>query len=308
MTAELTVSLAVLFASIAVLAGTAASMVVRRHAPERKRLRDLARAPEEQRPRALRTTQLLTDAPNALAERICRILPRSATRMDQMRARLLAAGFRSQGAPVALAASQIVSSVAVGGLLLAVGGNVSVALVSMVVGFLLPDVWLAHQVTGRGAVIRNGLPDVLDLLIVCLESGCSLDQAILRSGEELAIAYKPLGEELALVANEIRAGKPRSEAFTRFAERTKVDDVRSLVAMLIQTDRYGTSIAQALRNHADLLRTRRRQRAEERAGKASVKLVFPLVLCLFPAFYLITLGPAILQFVRVFFSAVGAVE
>ena len=169
---------------------------------------------------------------------------------------------------------------------------------------------IAHDLVGgldRQAGARVVL-DVLDLLIVCLESGCSLDQAILRSGEELAIAYTPLGDELALVANEIRAGKARSEAFTRFADRTRVDDVRSLVAMLIQTDRYGTSVVQALRTHADLFRTRRRQRAEERAGKASVKLVFPLVFCLFPAFYLITLGPAILQFVRVFFAAIGSVE
>ena len=307
MNVELAVALVTLFASIAVLAGTIASAALRRHAPERRRLRDLAHAPEEE-PRPLRNTQLLTDAPNALAERICRILPRSATRMDQMRARLLAAGYRSQGAPVALAASQIVGSITVGAVVLAIGGNISLGLLAMVAGFMLPDAWLAHQVKARGRVIRNGLPDVLDLLIVCLESGCSLDQAILRSGEELAIAYKPLGDELALVANEIRAGKPRSEAFTRFAERTRVDDVRSLVAMLIQTDRYGTSIAHALRTHADLFRTRRRHRAEERAGKASVKLVFPLVFCLFPAFYLITLGPAILQFVRVFFSAMGAVD
>lgn len=307
MTPELAIGVAAIFVSVGVIAGAIASAVMRRHAPERKRIRELVRAPEPQAP-LLRDAQLLTDSPNALAQRICRVLPRSATRMDQMRARLMSAGFRSQGAPVALAASQIVASLALGTLALVVGGNLSVALLAMVAGFVLPDAWLARQVKARGRVIRNGLPDVLDLLIVCLESGCSLDQAILRSGEELAIAYKPLGEELALVANEIRAGKARGEAFTRFAERTRVDDVRSLVAMLIQTDRYGTSVAQALRTHADLFRTRRRQRAEERAGKASVKLVFPLVFCLFPAFYLITLGPAILQFVRVFFSAIGAVE
>ena len=150
---------------------------------------------------------------------------------------------------------------------------------------------------------------MLDLLIVCLESGCSLDQAVLRSGEELAITYRPLGDELALVANEIRAGTPRGDAFMHFAERTRLDDVRSLVTMLVQTDRYGTSIANALRMHADLFRTRRRQRAEENAARAGVKLVFPLVFCLFPAFYLITLGPAILQFVRVLFGTVlGAGE
>jgi tight adherence protein C len=302
---ELAISLGLVFASVAVVTGSIASAVLRHRAPERKRLRELARAPEE---RVWHERQLLTDTPNALAERICRVLPRSAERMDQMRQRLIAAGYRSPAAPILLAASQIVGSIAAGVLLLALTGNFALALFGMVAGFLLPDLWLSRQMKARGRVLRNGLPDVLDLLIVCLESGCSLDQAILRSGEELSFAYKPLGDELALVANEIRAGKPRSEAFTRFASRTRVEDVRSLVAMLIQTDRYGTSVAHALRNHADLLRTRRRQRAEERAAKASVKLVFPLVLCLFPAFYIITLGPAILQFMHVFFSAISGVE
>ena len=167
---------------------------------------------------------------------------------------------------------------------------------------------MSHQVGKRSRIIQNGLPDVLDLLIICLESGSSLDQAILKSGEELALTYRPLSDELALVANEIRAGKPRSEAFANFANRTRVEDVRSLVAMLVQTDRYGTSMGQALRTHADLFRSRRRQRAEERAAKASVKLVFPLVFCLFPAFYLITLGPALLQFARVFMNAIASIN
>jgi tight adherence protein C len=304
-TVELAIGLVLVFASVAVIAGSIASAIVRRRAPERRRLRELARAPEE---RVWREPQLVTDTPNALAERICRVLPRSAERMDQMRQRLIAAGYRSQAAPVILAASQIVGSITIGVLLLAATGNFGLCLFGMVGGFMLPDLWLTRQMKARGRVICNGLPDVLDLLIVCLESGCSLDQAILRSGEELSFAYKPLGDELALVANEIRAGKPRSEAFTRFATRTRVDDVRSLVAMLIQTDRYGTSVAQALRTHADLFRTRRRQRAEERAAKASVKLVFPLVFCLFPAFYIITLGPAILQFMQVFFAAMSGVD
>jgi tight adherence protein C len=170
----------------------------------------------------------------------------------------------------------------------------------MIAGFAMPGIWLRRQIRRRARLIRNGLPDVLDLLIVCLESGCSLDQAVLRAAEDLGIAYKALAEELGVVANEIRAGTPRAEAFRHFAERTREDEVRAFVAMLVQTDRYGTSIAPALRVHADLLRTRRRQRAEERAGKANVKLVLPLVLCLFPAFYILALGPAMLQFVRVF--------
>ena len=157
-------------------------------------------------------------------------VPRSAERMDQMRQRLVAAGYRSQAAVVVLAASQIVGALAAGTLLLLATGHVGIALIAMIAGFMAPDLWLAHHIKERGRMIRNGLPDVLDLLIVCLESGCSLDQAILRSGEELAFAYKPLGDELALVSNEIRAGKPRAEAFQRFAQRTRVDDVRSLVA------------------------------------------------------------------------------
>jgi tight adherence protein C len=224
--------------------------------------------------------------------------------MEQMRSRLVAAGHRSASAPVVLTASQIVSAFVFPLVTLMAGGGAALALITAVPGYLLPEWWLSRKISTRARVLRNGLADVLDLLIVCLESGCSLDQAILKSGEELALSYPPLADELALVAHEIRAGKPRTEALQNFALRTRVDDVRSLVAMLVQTDRYGTSVASALRMHADLFRTRRRQQAEERAAKASVKLVFPLVFCLFPAFYLITLGPAILQFARVFAQAV----
>ena len=119
-------------------------------------------------------------------------------------------------------------------------------------------------------------------MIVCVEAGCGLDQAIVKATDELEIAYPALRDELRLITTEIRAGKPRLEAFKNFAARTSVDDVRSLVAMLVQTDRFGTSIAQALRTHAETSRTKRRQRAEERAAKIGVKLVFPLVFFLFP--------------------------
>jgi tight adherence protein C len=305
MTYELVASFIVLFVSVAVLAGIIATRVLRWTAPERKRLRDLARPVGDD---LWREPQSLTEAPNLLAERISRIVPRSAERMSEMRQRLVSAGYRSQASPVVFAASQIVSSIAVGVVVLAIGGNFPVALLSVIAGFLLPGFWLSRQIKQRGRAIQNGLPDVLDLLIICLESGCSLDQALLKSGEELAVAYRAIGDELTVVTNEIRAGTARSEALTHFADRTRVEDVRSLVAMLVQTDRYGTSVAHALRVHADLLRSRRRQRAEERAAKASVKLVFPLVFCLFPAFYLIALGPALLQVVRAFFSAVAGFE
>ena len=129
---------------------------------------------------------------------------------------------------------------------------------------------------------------------------------MVKASEELQIAYPALAEELRYVNTEIRAGKPRLEAFKNFAERTKVDDVRSLVAMLVQTDRFGTSIAQALRTFAETSRTKRRQGAEERAAKLGVKLVFPLVFCLFPAFYVVVLGPAVIKIFRVLIQRVGA--
>jgi tight adherence protein C len=177
---------------------------------------------------------------------------------------------------------------------------------SGMVGFLLPSVVLGRLIEARRVAITNGLPDVLDLLIVCLEAGCSLDQAIVKATEELSLAYPALGEELRMVTTETRAGKPRLEAFKNLEARTKNDDVRSLVAMLVQTDRFGTSVSQALRTFAEVTRTKRRQRAEERAAKVGVKMVFPLVLCLFPALYVATLGSAVIQIVNVFFGqAVG---
>ncbi len=167
---------------------------------------------------------------------------------------------------------------------------------------MVPGLGLDRLIAKRRLAIENGLPDALDLLIVSLEAGLGLDQAILKSAEELAIAHPELAEELRLINVECRAGKPRIEAFKNFSTRTKVDDVRSLVAMLVQTDRFGTSVAQALRTHAEVSRTKRRQRAEERAAKIGVKLVFPLVFCLFPAFFVVTIGPAIIKFTHAFGS------
>jgi len=164
--------------------------------------------------------------------------------------------------------------------------------------------WLSRQIEKRKKQIRNGLPDALDLFIVCVEAGSSLDQSIVKASDELGLTYPSLAYELRLITTEIRAGKPRLEAFKNFAARTLVDDVQSLVALLVQTDRFGTSIAQALRIHAETSRVKRRQNAEERAGKIGVKLVFPLVLFLFPALYIVILGPAVISFVRVF-SQVG---
>ena len=304
---QLAISLGGIFISVGFTVGFVLWVYLHGQAPERKRLRELAK-PSDDRLSEDRS-RLIAEA-NVLAERIAGVFPRTPARMKKIRQRLIAAGYRSHTAPTVFAAAQTVCAVALALIVVLAGGfaQLGPALLCSIVGVMLPGFALSHHAKLRARIIRNGLPDVLDLLIVCLESGCSLDQAILKATEELAVACPPLADELALMSNEIRAGTPRLEAFRHFAERTQVDDVRSVVSMLIQTDRYGTSVAHALRVHADMFRARRRQSAEERAARAGVKLVFPLVFCLFPAFYLITLGPAIVQFVRVFFGVVMKAE
>ncbi|HYU79346.1 MAG TPA: type II secretion system F family protein, partial [Vicinamibacterales bacterium] len=174
------------------------------------------------------------------------------------------------------------------------------AMAGAALGYMLPQLFVGYRTRGRQREIQNGLADALDLFVLCLEAGSSLDQAIVKASEELEVAYPALADQLRTVVTECRAGKPRLEAFRGFADRTKVEDVRALVGMLVQTDRFGTSIAQALRTHANVCRTKRRQRAEEKAAKVAVKLVFPLVFCLFPAFYVVMLGPAYIRFLQVF--------
>ena len=145
---------------------------------------------------------------------------------------------------------------------------------------------------------------MLDLLVVSVEAGLGLDQALLRVGAELEFAYPELADELHLINLELRAGKPRAEALRNLADRTGVDDLSALVTMLIQTDKFGTSVAQSLRVYSETLRTKRRQRAEEAAAKTGVKMVFPLVLCIFPAIWVVTIGPAAIKFVTVLFPMV----
>ena len=166
-------------------------------------------------------------------------------------------------------------------------------------GYLLPSMALGRMAQRRQHRIRLSLPDALDLLVVSVEAGLGLDQAIQRVAEELAFAHPELSDELRLINLELRAGKARAEALRNLAERTGVDDLSSLVTMLVQTDKFGTSVAQALRVHSDTLRTKRRQRAEELAAKTGAKMVFPLVFCIFPAIWVVTIGPAAIKVVQV---------
>jgi len=167
-------------------------------------------------------------------------------------------------------------------------------------GYMVPEFWLTSRVRKRQHLIRLSLPDALDLLVICVEAGLALDQALLRVSQELRIAHPELCEELDLVNAEIRVGKTRIEALRELGDRTGVDDIKALVAMLIQTDRFGTSVAQSLRVHSDDLRIKRRQRAEEAAAKTTVKMVPPLVFFIFPALFVVILGPAVIAVVRQF--------
>jgi tight adherence protein C len=303
MTPDLWLPLGAFFISIALLTGAGASLVLARATPERRRLRQLA---PEGGPSLVEHVRL-TEQLDPRLVRLTRAMPKSPKEMSRLRRRLGAAGIRSFGAAVLYSLAELTLPLlfAIAPLRLLIGPMAWVmAAIAGMIGYMLPGLVLARLITLQKRRIENGLPDALDLMIVCVEAGCGLDQAIVKTSTELEISHPDLARELETVTTEVRAGKPRIEAFKNFAARTRVDDVRSLVAMLVQTDRFGTSIAQALRTHAETSRTKRRQRAEERAAKIGVKLVFPLVFFLFPAFYVVTLGPAIIQFVRVFFGQV----
>jgi len=167
-------------------------------------------------------------------------------------------------------------------------------------GYLLPEIWLSRRVAKRQQIIRLALPDALDLLVICVEAGLGLDQSLMRVSQELRVAHPELSEELDLVTAEIRVGKGRIDALRELANRTGVEDIKALVAMLIQTDRFGTSVAQSLRIHSEDLRTKRRQRAEEMAAKTTVKMVPALVFFIFPALFVVILGPAVIILYRQF--------
>jgi tight adherence protein C len=169
-------------------------------------------------------------------------------------------------------------------------------------GFFLPRFFLKRMIKDRQQRIRIALPDALDLTVICVEAGLALDQALMRVGKDLHHAHPDLSEEFHFVNLEMRAGKPRAEALRNLVDRTGVDDIRSLVGTLIQTDRFGTSIAQALRIHSDSLRTARRQRAEEQAAKTTIKMVPPLVIFILVPFLAVTVGPPLIQAYRSVFG------
>jgi tight adherence protein C len=228
---------------------------------------------------------------------LSKALPLSPAEVSRTRSWLIQAGLRERQHLVIYVVSRILGAVAFFALTGAVVGFDSIYLMAGAIafGFFLPRFVLKRMIRNRQREITVALPDALDLTVVCVEAGLPLDQALMRVGEDLKYAHPALSEEFYLANLEMRAGKPRAEALRNLAARTSVDDIRSLVASLIQTDRFGTSIVQALRIYSDSLRTERRQRAEEQASKTAVKMVIPLVVFVLPSLIFVTLGPALIE-------------
>jgi tight adherence protein C len=293
--------LAFAFGSLIVTAAAYALMPSRAGAID-KRLEELASARED-RVEEHRTFQALMGVVKRVGERA----PRNTKELGTLRTRLVQAGFRR---PEALAVFFGIRILLALGLFLLLSSsllmrpNIPIALAGVGFGYIVPGMVLARLAKRRAHRIRLSLADALDLLVVSVEAGLGLDQALSRVGAELAFAYSDLSDELRLLNLELRAGKTRGEALRNLADRTGVDDLNSLVTMLIQTDKFGTSVAQSLRVYSETLRTKRRQRAEEAAAKTGVKMVFPLVFCIFPAIWVVTIGPAAIRFVNVIFPMI----
>jgi tight adherence protein C len=232
------------------------------------------------------------------------VLPKSETEISVVKQRLQRAGFRNEAAARIFHGSKFLVPIVLCILALVTGvGALSpffVYTLALGLGFLAPDFWLGRRIKTRQARIRRGLPDVLDLLVICIEAGLSLDQATARTAAELKLAQPELCDELGIVVLEQRAGRPRDEAWKHLVERTDVDVVRNLVSMLVQAEQFGTSIAKTLRVHSDTLRVQRVQAVEEAAAKTTIKLIFPLVLFIFPSLFVVVLGPAMISILESF--------
>lgn len=233
-----------------------------------------------------------------------RLLPKSQSEISVSQQRLIRAGYRGESTIKTFYGSKILvplslcAFVAISG----IGRDNPFIMyaVALGLGYLAPDFWLGRKITARQAAIRRGLPDALDLLVICIEAGQSIDQATARAAEELRNVQPQVADELGIVVLEQRAGRPRSESWKHFAERSGVEAVRSLVSVLLQSEQFGTSASKSLRIHSDTLRTQRRQHVEEQAAKTTVKLVFPLVFFIFPSLFVVTLGPAMITIMQNF--------
>ena len=236
-------------------------------------------------------------------------IPEEGWENSPLRIRFMNAGFRGAAAPMTYFTAKTLLAIALPALTFLYVSTTGTRLqpqwlmtllvVAGAIGYYAPNVILAQLVSARQREIFESFPDAIDLMTVCVEAGLGLDAALVRVAAEIETTSKPLAEELHLVTLEVRSGSSKEKALRNLALRTGVEEVDTLVAMLIQSERFGTSIADSLRVHADGLRTKRRQRAEEAAAKITVKLAFPLIFCIFPSMLLVLLGPAMIQIYRV---------
>lgn len=224
------------------------------------------------------------------------ILPRSAAEVSVVQKRLLRAGYRDRKAINSFYSAKVLVPLGLMAAALVTGlyqlNPFFSLVICAVIGFLAPDFWLGSRISSRQGAIRRGLPEALDLMVICSEAGLGLDQTIYRVSKELALSQPEIHDEFGLIILEQKAGMPRADALKNFADRTGLPTARALANTLIQADTYGTNIAKTLRVYSETLRTTRRQQAEELAAKTTVKLVPPLVLFIFPSVFVVTVGPA----------------
>jgi tight adherence protein C len=245
-------------------------------------------------------------------------LPTEGWETSKLRIRFMNAGYRTASAPVLFFAAKTILTLILPGLLLLYAGAVGMRLqpntfLLLLVGlaafgYFLPNFILERQIALRKREIFEHFPDAIDLMTVCVEAGLGLDAALARVGEEMRLTSPTLAEEMHLVNLELRAGSTRERALRNLALRTGVEEVDMLVAMLVQADRFGTSVADSLRVHSDTLRTKRRQRAEEEAAKVPIKLLFPLIFCIFPSMLLVLLGPAFISIYRILLPTLAGAQ
>jgi tight adherence protein C len=241
-----------------------------------------------------------------LIKRLGNFIPQSPKDVSVMQRRLIRAGIRSEGALKLLYGAKAICGVAfpllvttmLAGSTTDQGNKVATILAATAVGFFGPNEYIRRKAGKRQKEISRGLPNALDLMVVCVESGLGLDQAILQVSKELEHAHPEISEEFGMVSLELKAGKRRVEALRNLAERTGVDDLKKLVAVLIQADRFGTGVAISLRQHSDFMRVQARQVAEEKAAKLGVKLVFPIFFCILPSLFVVTVGPVVMKIIR----------
>jgi tight adherence protein C len=276
---------------------------VKRRLEGRRTIDDPTRIQEQARETATKT---LVKRAAPMLSRL--VMPASDEEQSQLRAKLIQAGYRAPQAQTIFLAGKtavmvlgVISGIAIG---FSMGfdakGILGCVMFTGGIGFIAPGMWLGMMQKSRQEKVRHGLPDVLDLLVVSVESGLALDSAIKRVGEEMALVHFELSEEFQISTRETQMGIPRSEALENMATRVGVDELRSLVSVIAQAERFGTSVAKALRNQGMAMRTKRRQEAEERAQKTAVKLMIPLVLFIFPSMGIVLAGPAAIRLMEAF--------